>query len=541
MVQTLIQAAPAGASIAQPSGVSSPVLLIAAAVALVIGVVLGAIGARILASKTVSGAKAQAAELIRRAEDDAKNAAEKIQLEAERKALERKESADKELEAARGEIRDTERRIAKREDLVDRKEEALTLKERNLSEQGERLNKKTEQLEAREAELAALQEKQQLELERVAQLDRSAAKELLLERVAEKTRSEMGKVTRQIVEDAEEDARKEATEILINAVQRYANEMTSESTVRTVAIPSDDMKGRIIGREGRNIRAIEKATGADIIVDDTPGVIVVSCFDKVRQAIAVESLERLIADGRMHPTRIEEIVEKVKGEIQEKIVKAGKDASVELGLKGLHPKIIEAMGRLTYRTSYGQNVLKHSVEVAYLSQLIADQLGLDGKMARRAGFLHDIGKAMDHEMEGGHPKIGMEFARQYGEKDEAVLNAIGGHHADIPATTWYTPIIMAADAVSAARPGARRESMERYVQRLNDLQDIALAQPGVNEAYAVQAGREVRVMIDADRVSDDEAYLIAHEIAKRVSDEMTFPGEIRVTVLRETRAIEIAH
>ncbi len=515
-------------------------VLIAAGVALLVGMAIGVFGARVLTGQTLSNAKSEANEIIRRAEDDAKNAAEKIRLDAERKALERKESADKELETARSEIRDTERRIAKREDLVDRKEEALTVKERTLSEQGSRLDKRAEQLAEQEKQIAELRDRQEIELQRVSQLDKGQARELLLERVAEKTRHEMGKVTRQIVEEAEENARKEATEILINAVQRYANEMTSESTVRTVAIPSDDMKGRIIGREGRNIRAIEKATGADIIVDDTPGVIVVSCFDKVRQAIAVESLERLITDGRMHPTRIEEVVEKVKAEVEEKIMKAGKDAAVELGLKGLHPKIIEAMGRLSYRTSYGQNVLKHSVEVAYLSQIIADQLGLDGKMARRAGFLHDIGKAMDHEMEGGHPKIGMDFARQYGEKDEEVLNAIGGHHADIPATTWYTPIIMAADAVSAARPGARRESMERYVQRLNELQDIALSQPGVTEAYAVQAGREVRVMIDADRVSDDEAYLIAHEIARKVSDEMTFPGEIRVTVLRETRAIEIA-
>ncbi|MEM9373525.1 MAG: ribonuclease Y [Planctomycetota bacterium] len=515
--------------------------LIAAGLALCVGVVAGVLGVRVIAGRTVSGARTEGADLVRRAEEDARNAAEKLKLEAERKALERKEAADKELEVARSEIRETERRIAKREDLIDRREDTLATREQAVADQNEKLAQRIERADARQAELDELRKSQELELERIARLDQTAAKELLLERVSEKARSDMGRVTRQIVEDAEEDARKEATEILINAVQRYANEMTSESTVRTVAIPSDDMKGRIIGREGRNIRAIEKVTGADIIVDDTPGVIVVSCFDKVRQAIAVESLERLIADGRMHPTRIEEVVDKVRGEVQEKIVKAGKGAAVDLGLKGLHPKIIEAMGRLTYRTSYGQNVLKHSVEVAYLSQLIADQLGLDGKLAKRCGFLHDIGKAMDHEMEGGHPKIGMEFARQYGEKDEAVLNAIGGHHADIPATTWYTPIIMAADSVSAARPGARRESMERYVQRLNDLQDIALGQSGVTEAYAVQAGREVRVMIDADRVSDDEAYLIAHEIAKRVSDEMTFPGEIRVTVLRETRAIEIAH
>jgi ribonuclease Y len=299
------------------------------------------------------------------------------------------------------------------------------------------------------------------------------------------------------------------------------------------------MKGRIIGREGRNIRAIEKATGVDIIVDDTPGVIVVSCFDKIRQAIAVESLERLIADGRMHPSRIEEVVEKVRSEIGEKVNKAGKDAVLEVNLRGLHPKMVEAMGKMHYRTSYGQNVLRHSVEVAFLCQIIADQLGLDGTLARRCGFLHDIGKAMDHEMEGGHPKIGMDFAKQFGEK-EAVLNAIGGHHADIPSTTFYTPIVMAADAISSARPGARRESMEKYVQRLQELQDIATSFKGVTEAYAIQAGREVRVMIDAAKVGDDEAFLIAHQIAKRVSEEMTFPGEIRVTVLRETRAIEYA-
>jgi ribonuclease Y len=277
----------------------------------------------------------------------------------------------------------------------------------------------------------------------------------------------------------------------------------------------------------------------DIIVDDTPGVIVVSCFDKVRQAVAVESLERLVADGRMHPSRIEEVVEKVRSEIDERIIKYGKDAILEVNLRGVHPKVVEAMGKLHFRTSYGQNVLRHSIEVAYLCQIIADQLGLDGTVARRCGFLHDIGKAMDHEMEGGHPKIGMDFARQYGER-EPVLNAIGGHHADIPSTSFYTPIVMAADAVSSARPGARRESMEKYIQRLNELQDIALSMPGVNEAYAIQAGREVRVMVDAAKVSDDEAHMIAAKIAKRVSEEMTFPGEIRVTVLRETRAIEFA-
>ena len=523
------------------SGTSSPtILVIIAVLAIIVGIVVGFFIAPLLASKKLQALKSESSHLTKRAEDDAKTAAEKILIEAERKALTRKEEADKELEAARADFRESERRLAKREDIVDRKDQTLTTKEQTLDSKAEKLEDRKAQLQARDTKLGKLLEKQQSELERVAQLDRSTAKELLLERVADNARGDMGKVTREIIEDAEDGAKDQAREILINAIQRYANEHASEATVRTVAIPSDDMKGRIIGREGRNIRAFEKATGADIIVDDTPGVIVVSCFDKVRQAVAVEALERLIADGRMHPSRIEEVTEKVRSEINEKVIKAGKDAAQELKLKGLHPKIIEAMGKLTYRTSYGQNVLKHSIEVAYLSQIIADQLGLDGRLARRAGFLHDIGKAMDHEMEGGHPKIGMDFASQYGEKDEAVLNAIGGHHADIPATTLYTPIIMAADAVSAARPGARRESMERYIQRLHDLEDIAKSQPGVTEAFAVQAGREIRVMIDANRVSDDEAYLAAHEIAKRVSNEMTFPGEIKVTVLRETRAIELA-
>ncbi len=541
MIHTILTA-PLTATLAQsdpPSQGITPIL-ITAAIAALVGAAFGFFIAPLLAAKKLDAIRTDAERLAKSAEDEARTAAEKIRLDAERQALQRKEAVDKELESARAELRENERRLAKREDSFDRKEETLAKRESTLADRESQLESKQSALADRESQLKDLLAKQEKELQRVAQLDKNQAKELLLERVADQTRDEMGKITRQIVEEAEDSAKDEAREILINAIQRYANEHSSESTVRTVAIPSDDMKGRIIGREGRNIRAIEKATGADIIVDDTPGVIVVSCFDKVRQAVAVESLEKLIADGRMHPTRIEEIVEKTRKEIEEKVVKAGKEAAAELKLKGLHPKVIEAMGKLAYRTSYGQNVLKHSIEVAFLCQIIADQLGLDGRLARRAGFLHDIGKAMDHEMEGGHPKIGMDFARQYGEKDEAVLNAIGGHHADIPATTWYTPIVMAADAVSAARPGARRESMERYVQRLNELQDIALSFPGVAEAYAVQAGREVRVMIDADRVSDDEAFLTAHEIAKRVSSEMTFPGEIRVTVLRETRAIEIA-
>lgn len=506
----------------------------------VVALVLGFLAARFVTGRTVGQARGEAEEIKKNARRDGEAEAEKIRLEAERKALERQQALDAEISEARSELKETERRLAKREDLFDRKEETLALKEQQLTKTGESLREREVKIGALEAKAGELVREQTAMLERISKLDQSQAKEILLSRVEENARHDVAKVMRRITEEAEEKAKERAQEITLMAIQRYATEHTSESTVRTVAIPSDDMKGRIIGREGRNIRAIEKVTGVDIIVDDTPGVIVVSCFDKVRQAIAVESLERLIADGRLHPTRIEEVVEKVRSEINERITKAGKDAALEVNVRGLHPKIIDAMGRLHYRTSYGQNVLRHSVEVAYVSQIIADMLGLDGTLARRCGFLHDIGKAMDHEMEGGHPKIGMDFARQYGERDEAVLNAIGGHHADIPATTFYTPIVMAADAVSSARPGARRESMERYVQRLQELQDIAMEQRGVEEAYAIQAGREVRVMVNAERVNDDEAYLIAYNIAKRVSEEMTFPGEIKVTVLRETRAIEIA-
>jgi ribonucrease Y len=506
----------------------------------IIGIVIGVLGIRAISARSLASARSEAESIILNGKRDAEANAERILLEAERKALERQQAHDAEVAEARSELKETERRLAKREDLFDRKEETLSQKEQQVSKAADDLRNHEQKVAALEIKAEKLVQDQVEMLQKMSGLGMDEAKEILLARVEEDARHEVAKVVRNITEEAEEKANERAQEITLQAIQRYATEHTSESTVRTVAIPSDDMKGRIIGREGRNIRAIEKATGVDIIVDDTPGVIVVSCFDKVRQAVAVESLEKLIADGRMHPTRIEEVVAKTRTEIGERIIKAGKDAVLEVNLRGLHPKIVEAMGRLHYRTSYGQNVLRHSMEVAYLSQVIADMLGLDGTLARRCGFLHDIGKSMDHEMEGGHPKIGMDFARQFGEKSEAVLNAIGGHHADIPSTTFYTPIVMAADAVSSARPGARRESMERYVQRLQELQDIAMGEPGVDEAYAIQAGREVRVMVNAERVNDDEAYLIAHNIAKRVSEEMTFPGEIRVTVLRETRAIEVA-
>ncbi|MGE3107396.1 MAG: ribonuclease Y [Phycisphaerales bacterium] len=507
--------------------------------ALVVGLIIGFFAVRLLSGQSLSRAKADAQRVLDQAHAEAKTIRSQAEIAAEKLVIERKEKFEAESEEIRKELRETERRLTKREDILDKKLETLTMKEEYLTKSTAEVQRREQSLAKQESEVAATLQQQKDKLLQIAQMSVEDARREVLLRVEEDSRAEMAKIVHKQIAEAESEAKKKAQEITLLAIQRYAAEHTAESTVRAVPIPSDDMKGRIIGREGRNIRAIEKATGVDIIVDDTPGVIVVSCFDKIRQAVAVEALQRLIADGRMHPSRIEEVVEKVKGEINEKVLKAGKEAVMEVNLRGLHPKVVETMGKLHFRTSYGQNVLRHSVEVATISQIIADQLGLDGAIARRCGFLHDIGKAMDEDMEGTHPKIGMEFAKQYGEKDP-VLNAIAGHHGDVPATSFYTPIVMAADAVSSARPGARRESMEKYIQRLQELQDIALRQPGVTEAFAIQAGREVRVMVDAKRVGDDEAQMIAFNIAKCVSEEMTFPGEIRVTVLRETRAVEFA-
>jgi ribonuclease Y len=342
-----------------------------------------------------------------------------------------------------------------------------------------------------------------------------------------------------VTEQAQEEARDKSRQIILQAIQRYAADQTADHTVSTVTIPTDDMKGRVIGREGRNIRSFEKATGVDVIIDDTPGVVVVSCFDPVRREVARLSLEKLVQDGRIHPARIEEVVTSTSKEMEEELIKIGKEAAQEANLPNLPRPMIPLLGRLSYRTSYGQNVLKHSQEVAFISQVIAAELGLDGNIARRAGLLHDIGKAMDHDQEGGHPQLGYEFLKRFNES-EPVLNACLAHHGDCPPTTAYTPIIMAADAISASRPGARRESLERYIKRLQDLEDLAMNFEGVRQAYAIQAGREVRVIVDARMIDDRNSMKVARDIAKKIESEMNYPGEIKVTVLREVRAVEYA-
>jgi len=423
--------------------------------------------------------------------------------------------------------------------VLDRKLDTLTVKERKLDDLEKILNNRDKQMAQKETELNGILAEQRERRSQIAVISAHQAKELFLRRVEDECRGECGAIVQRMTEQAQEEAKDKSRQIILAAIQKYAAEQTADHTVSTVTIPSDDMKGRVIGREGRNIRSFEKATGVDVIIDDTPGVVVVSCFDPVRREVARLSLERLVQDGRIHPARIEEVVATTSKEMDEELMKIGREAAQEANIPNLAKPIIPLLGRLAYRTSYGQNVLRHSLEVAYLSQTIAEELGLDGTIARRAGLLHDIGKAMDHEVEGGHPQIGMEFLKRFNET-EAVLNACLAHHGDCPATTAYTPIIMAADAISAARPGARRESLERYVKRLQDLEDLAMGFEGVRQAYAIQAGREVRVIVDARQVDDKSSAKLARDISKKIEQELTYPGEIKVTVLREVRTVEYA-
>lgn len=542
---------PPGAWLA-PTLAAVPVgyLIVVGVVALVVGIVAAFVVMKVLGAQTIAGAKKESEELLKAAKLEAENQKRKAELDIRDELAGKRVSFEKETEALRNELKEAERRLTKREDTLDRKLDVLTTKEKYLDELDAGIKKreaavtvKEEQIDQMLAEKRELVEKareeQKQALLRITNLSPEEARRQCLKLIEDEVQHEAAQLVQKQMARAEEESKEHALRITLQAIQRYASEHTSESTVSAIQIASDDMKGRVIGREGRNIRAFEKATGVDVIVDDTPGVIVVSCFDPVRRAVAAESLAKLLEDGRIHPARIEEIVESVNKDVQQRIVKFGRDACIEANIQGLHPKISEMMGRLHYRMSYGQNILRHSLETAYLCQVIADELGLDGTIARRCGFLHDIGKAMDHEMEGGHPAIGMEFAKKYNEREE-VLNAIGGHHNDIPATSPYTPIVMAADAISGARPGARRETLEKYVKRLEQLEGIAMDQGGVRQAYAIQAGREVRVIVDPERVTDVDCTLLARNIAKRVSDEMTFPGEIKITVLREMRTVEFA-
>jgi len=492
----------------------------------------------VVAKRSIEKARTEAEAIKASLLAEGKNKAREVELTARQEQLKRKEVFDKETETTRSELKALEQRVTKREDTLDRKLDTLSVKEKHLDDMESRLELKEKSIGQKEQQLTDILREQKDRLMQITNLSQDQARELLLRRVEDECKREAGEIIIRSTEKAHEEAKEKSRQIILQAIQRYASEQTADHTVSTVVIPSDDMKGRVIGREGRNIRSFEKATGVDVIIDDTPGLVVVSCFDPVRREIARLSLERLVQDGRIHPARIEEVVAGISKEMDEELIRLGKEAVAEANLQVAKP-ILPMLGRLAYRTSYGQNVLKHSIEVAYLSQVIAAELGLNPALARRAGLLHDIGKAMDHEQEGGHPQIGKEFLRRFDEP-EAVLNAAEGHHGDVPATTPYTAIVTAADAISASRPGARRESLERYVKRLQDLEDLAMKFEGVRQAYAIQAGREVRVIVDAKLVDDQIAAKIARDIAAKIEHEMNYPGEIKVTLIREVRSVEYA-
>ncbi|MCA8991927.1 MAG: ribonuclease Y [Planctomycetaceae bacterium] len=478
-------------------------------------------------------------ELLKDAEREAETLKKTREIEAKEEFLKRRENIEKELEELRNTVRQQERQLDKREATLTEQSESLKKRERMVEQQQHRMAEKSRVIETREQELEKILRQEQEELYKISGLSKEEASERMLNRLERDLKNETGSLILKQQQELKAESEKLAREIVGMAVQRYASAHTTENTVATIDIPSDEMKGRIIGREGRNIRAFEQATGVDVIVDDTPGVVVVSAFDTVRREIAKISLNKLIQDGRIHPARIEEIVAETQKEMDERIMGYGQAAAEEAGVGHAHEKLIYLMGRLQFRVSYSQNVLRHSIEVSALTAMMAEQFGLDPEVARRCGFFHDIGKAADHEMEGGHPAIGAELLKRYGEGPE-VVHAAFGHHDDIRPEYVYTVLTAASDACSASRPGARRETLEKYVRRLEELEAIALGFPGVNEVYAVQAGREVRVIVDPKAINDREAAKMARDIAQTIEENMTYPGEVKVVVMREIRAMGVA-
>ena len=476
---------------------------------------------------------------IEGAKKEAENIIKSAQIDAAAETIKKREEFAAETNKIRAELHEFEMRLNKREDTFDRQAELLQQRETAFKQQEKELDRRLQNLGSKEKQLSALLAQQKNQLLKITAMNVEDARDLLLKRLEDECEHEMSALIQRKLEETTETADDKSREIISAAIQRYAAEQTCEASVSTVEIPNDDMKGRIIGREGRNIRAFEKATGVDVIVDDTPGMIVVSGFNPVRREVARLSMERLIQDGRIHPSRIEELVTQTKKDVNHKVLQLGKDAAVEANVRGLNNRVLSLIGALNFRTSYGQNVLRHSIEVAFLTQIMADELGLDGSIARRAGLLHDIGKAIDHEMEGSHPEIGANYLKRFNESP-VVLNAVAGHHGDVPADNPFTPLVAAADAISASRPGARRETLERYIKRLEKLEEIASSFKGVENAYAIQAGREIRVIVNAEKVDDDAVMKIARDIANKIEAEMAYPGEIQVTLLREVRCVEYA-
>ena len=512
-------------------------------IAALVGIVLGAIAAIAYmrtakqgslheADEKIQSAHAQAESLIGDAKRQAETLKKEALLEAKEEIIKNKQAAEAEDKQRKSEIRTLENRVMQREESLDRRNDALDKREHQLSSQAGQVEKRSRELE----ELCA---KQTSELERIADLTREDAHKELLDKVRGEVTHEAATIIRESEQQVRAECHKTAQEILSLAIQRCAADHTAEVTVTSVHIPSDDLKGRIIGREGRNIRTFEQVSGVNLVIDDTPETVVLSSFDPVRRETARVALENLIADGRIHPARIEEMYHKAADLVQQRVREAGEQAAFDTGIHDLHPEIVKTLGALRYRTSFGQNVLQHSLEVSDLCGVMASELGLDVVTAKRAGLLHDLGKAIDHDVEGPHAVIGAELARRYGEKP-VIVHAIEAHHADVDPNTVLDVLVQAADAVSASRPGARRESAENYIKRLEKLEEIANSHDGVERTYAMQAGRELHVMVEPEKISDAQATVLAHDIAKQIEDEMEYPGQVRVVVIRESRALGIA-
>ena len=491
-------------------------------------------------TQKVKAAEAEASRLIADSKRKAETLLKEADLEVKDRLFKMKSDFDAETKDTRSEQKKRESRLMQKEENIDRKIEQYERKDRELHRKEKTLRKREGQIERKELEYEELIDEQKQQLERISGLSADQAKELLIRAMENEARYEGARIIKKIENEAKEQADRKSKKILATAIQRYAGEYVAERTVSVVQLPGDEMKGRIIGREGRNIRALEAATGVDLIIDDTPEAVILSGFNPVRREVARLSLMRLISDGRIHPARIEDVVKKVGQEVDIAVKEAGEQAAFDLGVHGIHNELIKTLGRLKFRTSYAQNVLQHSIEVGFLSGIMASELGLNAKMARRMGLLHDIGKAVDHEVEGPHALIGSRLAKKFNESPK-VVHAIAAHHEDVAPNSVLALLVQAADGLSGARPGARKELLENYIKRLEDLEKIATSFKGVSNTYAIQAGRELRVIVESEMISDEDAILVSRDIAKKIEESLTFPGQIKVTVIRETRAVEYAN
>ncbi|GGM21989.1 ribonuclease Y [Paraliobacillus quinghaiensis] len=514
-------------------------IVISSLLILIVGIVVGYLIRKSIAEKKISSAEELAKQIVEEGHRNAEVAKKEALLEAKDENHKIRQQVDQELRERRVELQKQENRLMQKEENLDRKDETLDKRELMLERKESSLAEKQQQIEETESKVGAMLSEQQTELERISGYTTDQAKQIILERVEKDVSHEAAIMIKESENRAKEESDKKAKEILSLAMQRCAADHVAETTVSVVNLPNDEMKGRIIGREGRNIRTLETLTGIDLIIDDTPEAVILSGFDPIRRETARIALEKLVQDGRIHPARIEEMVDKSRREVDEYIREVGEETTFEVGVHGLHPDLVKVIGRLKYRTSYGQNVLKHSMEVAYLSGILAAELGEDVTVAKRAGLLHDIGKAIDHEVEGSHVEIGKELATKYKESD-IVINSIASHHGDEEATSVIAVLVAAADALSAARPGARSETLENYIKRLEKLEEISESYNGVEKSFAIQAGREVRIMVKPDEIDDLESTRIARDIRKRIESELNYPGHIKVTVIRETRSVEYA-